>query len=343
MNNRKGYWEGREIQKLNEQLKDVNKLEKFIKEQYKIAFEEIESRIIKLFIKYSSDNNLSYMDAMKLLSASEYTEWKRSLKEYIKLIELTGDEELLLELNTLAMKSRISRLEEFHFQIDKQLNALYETSHKEIGTLLSGSVKDSYYKSIFNVQKFFGIGKPFATLNKTAINEVLTYPWSGANYSTRIWGNRAKSKKVISQHITQMIIQGKGSKEVAKSIAIKMQVDYKNAIRLINTEHAFVMGEASARGYKETGVEEYEILSTLDIRTSDICRQKDGKVYKLSDKKIGVNYPPFHVRCRTTTVPYFAEDEEEEFERAARIKEGKTYDVPANMKYEEWYKKNVKK
>lgn len=38
--------------------------------------------------------------------------------------------------------------------------------------------------------------------------------------------------------------------------------------------------------------------------------------------KIGITAPPFHVRCRTTTGPYF-EDEFEFGERAARNTDGK--------------------
>lgn len=288
------YWENREIQKLKGQLKDVKKLEKLTKQQYKKALEEINSSIATLYMRYAEDNKLLFSDATRLLSGSEFNEWRRSLKDYIKIIEETGDEVLLLELNTLAMKSRISRLEEMFFQIDKQLDSLYNNYYQGTKSLLEGAVKDSYYTSVFNVQQFLGVGKPFARISQTAINEVLTYPWSGANYSSRIWSNRSRIKKVLRQEMTQMIIQGKGSKEVAKAIAGKMDVDYRNAIRLVNTEHAYVMGEASARGYEETGVEKYEILATLDTRTSNICQKQDGKIYNLKEKNIGVNYPPFH-------------------------------------------------
>ena len=51
-----------------------------------------------------------------------------------------------------------------------------------------------------------------------------------------------------------------------------------------------------------------------------------------------MNYPPFHPFCRTTTVPYY-EDVENEGTRAARDpKTGKTYYVPSNMKYKDWKK-----
>ena len=96
----KEYWEKREAYKLKKGLKDLKKIEKELVEEYKKAMNEIGKEISNLFYKYANDNNLSYSDAKKYLNSSEFREFKRDLKSYMKLIEETGDEELLLELNT---------------------------------------------------------------------------------------------------------------------------------------------------------------------------------------------------------------------------------------------------
>ena len=123
--NNKTYWENREKEKLNEQLRDVKKLERELKREFTKALKDIEKEIISLFIKYSEDNRLSYAEASKFLSLKEFKEWRYDLKEYIKLIEQTNDEKLLLELNTLAMKSRISRLEEMLYQVNKHIEGIF--------------------------------------------------------------------------------------------------------------------------------------------------------------------------------------------------------------------------
>ena len=122
------YWEDREVQKLKGQMKDLNKLEKLLRKEYAKASKEINNNIMHLFIKYMEDNELTYAQANQLLTSSEYKEWRMDLKDYIKLIEETGDPQLLLELNTLAMKSRITRLEEMFYQVDKQVNDLYSVA-----------------------------------------------------------------------------------------------------------------------------------------------------------------------------------------------------------------------
>lgn len=65
----------------------------------------------------------------------------------------------------------------------------------------------------------------------------------------------------------------------------------------------------------------------------------DGKHFPMSEWKVGVTAPPFHVHCRSTTVPYFDDEFDAVGERAARDEEtGKTYFVPGNMTYKEWDK-----
>lgn len=51
--------------------------------------------------------------------------------------------------------------------------------------------------------------------------------------------------------------------------------------------------------------ERYEWVSVIDGRTTDICRSRDGKVYRYGDGPL----PPAHVRCRSKTVPYVGSNE----------------------------------
>lgn len=124
----------------------------------------------------------------------------------------------------------------------------------------------------------------------------------------------------------------------------RLRVSKAVAGRLVMTESAAFASAAQKDCFKELDVEKYQILATLDSRTSAICQEIDGKIFKMSEWEVGVTAPPFHVWCRTTTIPYF--DDWEEFgitpERAARGEDGKTYYVPADMTYEDWISKHVK-
>ena len=288
------YFAKREAYKLKKGLKDLKKIEKELVDEYKKAMNEIGKEISNLFYKYAKDNNLSYSDARKYLNSSEFKEFKRDLKSYMKLIEEAGDEELLLELNTLAMKSRISRLEEMFYQCGKCINEVYESTNKRLQIAYSSTIKDNYYQTIYDIHKAIGVGVSFSYIDNDMIKEILAFPWSGRHYSQRLWSNRTKLKNAMVEELTQMLIQGKGVKETSKALSKRLDADLKNCIRLIHTEHSYFMETASQKAYDELDIDKYKILATLDKRTSEICQKLDGEVFNVKDAVVGVNMPPFH-------------------------------------------------
>ena len=290
----KEYWGKREAYKLKKGLKDLKKIEKELVDEYKKAMNEIGKEISNLFYKYAKDNNLSFSDAKKYLNSSEFKEFKRDLKSYIKLIEETGDEELLLELNTLSMKSHISRLEEMFYQCGKYINEVYENTNNRLQIAYSSTIKDNYYQTIYDIHKAIGVGVSFSYIDNDMIKEILAFPWSGRHYSQRLWSNRTKLKNAMVEELTQMLIQGKGVKETSKALSKRLDADLKNCIRLIHTEHSYFMETASQKAYDELDIDKYKILATLDKRTSKICQDLDGEVFNVKDAIVGVNMPPFH-------------------------------------------------
>ena len=336
----KEYWEKREAYKLKKGLKDIKKIERELLKSYKEAMNEIGKEISNLFYKYAKDNNLSYSDAQKLLNGKEFKEFKYDLKTYMKLIEETGDEQLLLELNTLAMKSRISRLEELFYQCGKHINKLYEDANKRLTITYTGTVKKNYYQTIFDIHKSIGVGASFAMVDDDLIKQILTYPWTGRNFSQNLWQNRTLLKENLKREITQMIIRGEDARTVSKRLSNIMfenpkSNDFKNCMRLVNTEHSYFMSEATAKAYEELEVEKYQFVATLDKRTSKICQDLDGEIIDLKDRVVGVNASPMHPNCRSCEVPYIKDDYSTRFARDAK---GKRIEVPASMTYHEWAK-----
>ena len=329
------HWTKREAYKLKKGLKDLKKIEKELVKEYKKAMDNIGKEISNLFYKYAKDNNLSYSDAKKYLNSSEFREFKRDLKSYMKLIEEYADDELLLELNTLAMTSRISRLEEMFYQCGKYINEVYESTNKRLQIAYSSTIKDNYYQTIYDIHKAIGVGASFSYIDNDMIKEILAFPWSGRHYSQRLWSNRTKLKNAMIEEFTQMLIQGKGVKETSKALSKRLDADLKNCIRLIQTEHSYFMGESTAKAYNELGVEKYQFIATLDKRTSEICQSLDGKIFDLKDRVVGVNASPMHVSCRSCEIPYIENDYSTRF---ARDSKGKRIEIDSSMTYKEWAK-----
>lgn len=349
MNSRE-YWIEREKLKQKQQDVDLEKIDEFLLKQYKKASKELEKELLYLLNRYMTQTGLNYNQAIKTLNNKEFKEFKYDLKTYMELIEQTGNEKLLLELNTLAMRTRINRLENIMFQISKIANELTEAIEEELTKVLTEEFKKSYYVNIFNIHQNLGFGYTFAKIDNEELKEIFKLPWSGLNYSERVWLQRNQLLYKIQEVITQMIIQGQGMNEASKKLLEQTGDIFnpayglifshlKSAKRLVRTEFAYVTEQATLKSYETLGLKKYEILATLDKKTSNVCQKLDGKVYKLSEASVGINYPPFHPFCRTTTIPYFSEKEGTRF---ARDGSGKPIEVPSNMKYDEWYRKFVK-
>ena len=213
-----------------------------------------------------------------------------------------------------------------------------------IDSTMRNVYKSGYYHTAYEIQKGVGVGWDFSALDDKQISKVINKPWAvdGKNFSERIWGNRQKLVNELNNTLTQNIILGKDPQKAIDEIARKMNTSKTNAGRLVMTEEAFFSSAAQKDCFTELDVEQFEIVATLDSHTSDICRGMDGKHFPMSEWKVGVTAPPFHVHCRSTTVPYFDDEFDAVGERAARDEEtGKTYFVPGNMTYKEWEKSFV--
>ena len=226
-------------------------------------------------------------------------------------------------------------------QMQQQVEELTGKKAKGITHLMSDIYSDTFYKTAFEIQKGFGVATNFAKLDKKVVDKILVKPWAsdGSNFSERIWGShRAQLVNKLHEGLTLNLIQGKPPDNLIKEIANTFEVDRKRAATLVFTEKAYFQSLAQHDSFKNLGIEEYEIVATLDTKTSEICREMDGRHFKLSDYQIGLTAPPFHPRCRTATAPFFDDEFEDEVKRAARDENGDYYTVPANMKYDEWYR-----
>jgi SPP1 gp7 family putative phage head morphogenesis protein len=202
--------------------------------------------------------------------------------------------------------------------------------------------QSGYYHTCFEVQKGFNIGWEIGQIDERKLQKVISNPWAtdGKTFSDRVWQSKTSMVNELHQQMTRTVIQGKAPDEAIKSMTKYLQDKTKNAKyqagRLVMTEQAFISSAAQKDAFNDLDVEEFEIVATLDSHTSDICREMDGKHFPMKDFQPGVTAPPFHVWCRSTTVPYFDDEWGRSGERAARGEDGKTYYVPADMTYPEW-------
>ena len=140
---------------------------------YDEAAFNIEKEIEALFARFAKDNGLTEEAARQLLEGKEYSVWRKSIEEYIA--EASGaakDSKALLELNTLAMKSRITRKEQLLANVYQNMIDLAENSTTKLDTLLGDMLQVNYYESCFSIQRGIGLGFHVAKIDEKLIQRV---------------------------------------------------------------------------------------------------------------------------------------------------------------------------
>ena len=322
-NKNKEYWEKRQLAR--EEL-SFNKGTEAYKEYVKILSEskkEIENKIAQLYAKYQqkvTKLGVDKIQANKLLRGTEYKEWRYDIGKYVEEIEKLKKSnpvefrKMSVELETLAYKSRISRLDNLKAGIDYELIQAGEKIKGKVTDTLADVYEDTYTSFVEDLNFKKGV------ISSSTIKMALEQEWSGDNYSSRIWSNIDNLAKAIKNEVIVGLNRGINYRTMSQNIAKKFDTSYKNAERLVRTETAHIQNQATLMGYKDSGVVKYEFLAVLDSRTSHTCASLNGEVFKTENAMEGENYPPMHPNCRSTTVPYEYSDvfsdepEKEDFE-----------------------------
>lgn len=313
------------------------------------AERQIQAQIEAWYARYASNNGITLAEARKQLSAAELKELQWDVQEYIKYgQENAMNQQWMKELENASVRFHISRLEALKLRTQQSLEVAFGNELDSLDGMVKRLYQSGYYHTCFEVQKGFNIGWEIGQIDERKLQKVISKPWAadGKTFSDRVWQSKTTMVNELHQQMIRTIIQGKAPDEAIKSMTKYLQNKTKNAKynagRLVMTEQAFISSAAQKDAFNDLDVEEFEIVATLDSHTSDICREMDGKHFPMKDFQPGVTAPPFHVWCRSTTVPYFDDDEwGRSGERAARGEDGKTYYVPADMTYPEWEKAMV--
>lgn len=338
------YWKNRFEQLEKSQINKGSKYFHDLEHQYNKAAQEIEKELTKWYARLAVNNQVSMAEAKKMLTKNELEEFKWSVEEYIeKGRTLNYTDQWAKQLENASAKFHISRLEAMKLQTQQQIEVLYGNELDSFDQTMRDVYTEGYYRTGYEIQKGTGVGHNLMQLDERKIDKVMARPWAadGSNFSSRIWKQKTQLVNELHTQITQSLIRGQSPEAAINAISEKFKVSKGQAGRLVMTETAFFHSVGQKDMFEEMDVEEYEIVATLDNRTSQICQDLDGTHRPMSEFEPGVTAPPFHCWCRSTTVPYFDDEFTEDEERAARDDEGNTYNVPSNMTYHEWKDKFV--
>ena len=341
----KDYWTKRKANLIYEQMDKAEKQADKFDEIYKQAKAYLDKQINKVFDKFQRDYGLSERDARQVLKNMKD---QKDLNELRKVLEARPNDpniqRLLADLDSPAYAYRMKRLERLNDDLNRMRESIYRSEKSGSDAFYSDLMKDSYYKATFDLQQQTGLAYSFSSLPETEIKRLRALKWTGEAYSDRIWSNTGALASSVKDELLVSLMTGRSTRDTAQAIAERFEVGQNNARRLVRTESAFFHNQLELLSYEDAEITKYRFVAVLDKRTSHICQEHDNKVYDTDKAEPGVNYPPLHPWCRSTTIAHDEDADYSKLERRARNpKTGKVEYVPADMSYNDWYSEYVAK
>lgn len=343
--NNKDYWTQRKANLIYEQMDKAEKQADKFDKVYEEAKAYLDKEINKIFDKFQRDYGLSESDARRTLKTMKT---EKNLAELRRILEARPSDpsiqRLLADLDSPAYAYRMKRLERLSDDLDLMRSSIYLSEKQGSDDFYGDLMKDSYYKATFDLQQQTGLAYSFSDLPETEIKRLKAFKWTGEGYSDRIWSNTGALASSVKDELLVSLMTGRSVRDTSQAIAERFEVSKGKARRLVRTESAFFHNQMELLSYEDAEITKYKFVAVLDKRTSHICQQHDNKVYNTDDAVPGVNYPPLHPWCRSTTIAYDEDADYSKLERRARNpKTGEVEHVPADMTYNEWYDKHTGK
>ena len=328
----KKYWEDRAAERMVSYTSKAESTADTLGKAYYATARYLQGEANDVFNAFTDKFELSIAEAETMLKNAP----NKSMFEQMKTALATcTDEQRKQELETLlsspAYAHRIGRLNDLDSKISDMCSRL---ANAEIGVdtaHLGDIIQRAYMQTVFDVTKGADYCAAFDLIPESRVKAILSTNWSGQMFSQRVWDNTNALADGLKHDMLVGIMAGKSEQHMADDIMNRCGVGAFEARRLVRTETTCVANMAELYGYKELDIDEYEFSACLDSRTSDLCRELDGKVFKRNSAQAGVNLPPMHPFCRSTTLPVLPSEEDLDKELAELGNE-----IGADVDFDEW-------
>ena len=270
---------------------------------YELALRNINKEINSIYVNYSNKVGLDVSELTKILSGVDKNNFLRSIQ--IKMRRLGFNVGDIYDKNYIA---RLTRLEALKQQVYWEIQNIAPREIDISTNAYRRIILESYNSSRLDIREQMGASGGFGTINRSAVNEMLLNRWEGGNYSTRIWGNTDILATKLQVVVTSGLTVGTSQEKMALQIRERVDVGKYNAMRLVRTETNYFQNQAELQSYKDEGIEYYRYDAILDGRTSQMCSDINGEVFKISEASVGENYPPLHPNCRSSTQIVFSNE-----------------------------------
>lgn len=329
------YWRRRALRDKAASLADAQRLIREMRALFSDTQAHMAATIEEILTSMGGD----LAAARSIISAPELQSLRRKYGRLRDIAASGRDNGLAGKLLSEMYKGgRVTRLEAMSEQIDYYAAQLNGDGVGCVRKNLLDTAAGAYYHKMYDFEQYAGRTLSWSCLDSGKLERMLRYNWSGKHWEDRLGGHIADFAGKVKSAIGRGVLTGGSVADVTRELVKLTNIERYNADRIARTETAYIAERANAMAYGELGVTYYGYLAEMDMKTSQKCAALNGKIFALADAVMGENYPPVHPNCRSTTVPEL--DAEDGEVRAAAG--GGAGEIPADMRFNDWYDKRVK-
>lgn len=226
-----------------------------------------------------------------------------SLKAFIQLVpEL---KEILKYIETNKIESINKDIEN---QITKLINQAYrklqDNSEREIAELAKYEKK---YNNLFLTSLIaIKLNKSRLT-NKEIKEEIANNKVIDLSFNKSLNIQSIETTNLLNQIIKNNLGKGLSNKQITNKLLSVINAKQSQLNTLIRTTTANIITESNFKDFEDNKdfIKKLKYTAVLDNRTTDVCRQNNGKLFSIEKSK---SMLPAHWNCRSFWVPVLDED-----------------------------------
>ena len=279
------YWRQRAIAEKKKQLEASADYEAAMQVRLRRLEHEFEKEALVYLQRYANENNVGLKQAASVLGSINTTKWSMTLEEFERKAKAGGYDK---ELNAEYYKSRIYRLQQLHDQMVEFSKKYGMAEQLKMQKGLAKQYQNSYYLHAYDKYRATGqLDIKLNHFNEQQLENIVYSPWKGSDFSKRIW---KEYTKILPDELTDALLRGTlfgySTSKVVRMMRDRFQkVSERDLHRLVITEMGHAAEEATAQFYKDSDIEQYQYLATLESHTCDQCAHLDDLILNITHKK----------------------------------------------------------
>ncbi|HDJ2984829.1 TPA: minor capsid protein [Staphylococcus aureus] len=262
-----------------------------------LMYAEITKELLAFYAKYAKDTGLNIQEVKKMADSFDVLAFSNKAKQFVERKDFSEEANQSLKQYNLTMKISREKL------LKQQLDLIVKDSSLNLQNKIEDKLSDAVNREVKRQAHILG---EHVQIDDTEVKAVVNSNFKGAKWSTRLWNDMELVQKEVERVTSHIVIRGRHPNEFVSEFKKQTNSTTYNASRLLVTESARVQTESQKIAYlKDLGEDgEYKYVAKIDSKTSKLCHSLNRKIFKVKDMIPGVNAPPMHPWCRSTTVPY---------------------------------------